>query len=401
MKNKTILYFVRAEADLERIVSMAIPGKGLANQKFVFYGDTGLTFDRAIRNTFQKHLLTINKFEMVDAIEYSFIGRVYKAIDSINTRTKYARLLIDIIQKVLFKLIFNRQALLAVTLINKINPNILITDNSTERENYFPHYLRQAALKNHVAVHVTGHGAAGGLHKDYSSYDNIVPDGFKGCIVGVASKHDYGSDLSNRIITGDPAESLPNLSYKHKQTFDDIEFLNDRKYKIGFFMAAPFETCTNGWSVMEEIMLDYAGDDRVAMVVKLHPRLYKFGDYRYLKKINNLKLFGSELDRSKLVKWADIVVCSDHCSTIFEPMIFRKKVVAIHSKKVRQFAHYVSPVHDSDKTMNSIHSSAQFELEGLTNYTSDMSFIDEYCWGNQGSSDLGENILKRMFRDSE
>ena len=59
-----------------------------------------------------------------------------------------------------------------------------------------------------------------------------------------------------------------------------------------------------------------------------HPRLYKLGDYRYLKKIDNLKLYGPELDRTRLVKWADIVVCSDHCTMLFEGMILQKKVVS-------------------------------------------------------------------------
>ena len=56
-------------------------------------------------------------------------------------------------------------------------------------------------------------------------------------------------------------------------------------------MAAPFETCTNGRAVMEEIILDYAFCDNVAMIAKFHPRLSQFGDYRYLLKIDNLKIF--------------------------------------------------------------------------------------------------------------
>ena len=56
-------------------------------------------------------------------------------------------------------------------------------------------------------------------------------------------------------------------------------------------MAAPFETCTNGWSIMEEIMLDHAFSDDVAMVAKFHPRLANLGDFRYLEKIDNLMLF--------------------------------------------------------------------------------------------------------------
>ena len=46
---------------------------------------------------------------------------------------------------------------------------------------------------------------------------------------------------------------------------------------------------------------------------------------------------GSEWDRSRVIKWADIIVCSDHCSTIFEPMILGKKVVAIEGTHIPKY----------------------------------------------------------------
>jgi len=244
---------------------------------------------------------------------------------------------------------------------------------------------------------VTGHGPAGGLHKEYSEYNMAPPDKFQGCVVGICSKHDIGFGISNRIVTGDPADNYPHLLYKHKQTFGEIDFLNDRKYKIGFFMSAPFETSTNSWAIMEDIILDCSFRDDIAMVAKFHPRLYKLGDYRYLKKIDNLKLFGPELDRTRLVKWADIVVCSDHCSMLFEAMIFQKKVVAVHSKKVRPFAKFISKIHGCDISMNSIHTANEFNLDKLKKYTSDIKFINEFCWGGLGKVDLGEIIIKDMI----
>ena len=36
-------------------------------------------------------------------------------------------------------------------------------------------------------------------------------------------------------------------------------------------MSAPFETCTNSWSIMEDIMLDYSFREDVAMAGKFHP----------------------------------------------------------------------------------------------------------------------------------
>jgi hypothetical protein len=318
-------------------------------------------------------------------------------------KNKIARETLDIGARILFKYIFTLQDKdkLANKLLKKIKPSILITDNSEERADYFPHCLRQAAINRNIKIHVTGHGPAGGLHKEYHSYKMLVPDPFIGCVVGICSKHDYGYGLSNRIITGDPADGYPHLLYKHEQTFDDIYFLNERKYKIGFLMSAPFETCTNSWSIMEDIMLELSFREDVAMVGKFHPRLYKLGEYLYLKKIDNLKLYGSELDRTRLIKWADIIVCSDHCSCLFEPMILGKKVVAIHSKKVRPFAKFESKIHGCDSTMNSIYSSKEFKLDKLNKYTSDTNFINEYCWGGLGKIDLGEKIIKDLVNSHD
>ena len=347
MSKPTILYFIRAEADLERISSIAIPGKAFANQYFTYYGDIDLLFDKGIRNKFQKELLRLNNFEIIDIITLSLYGKFYRWLIKSNTENIYASLLFKFTEKLLSYIFHNFQnkEKLCRKLLRKINPSVLVTDNSEERANYFPHCLRQEALKKNIKVFVIGHGSAGGLHKEYHTYEMITPSKFKGCEVGICSKHDYGYQLPNRIISGDPADSYPHLLYKHKQTFDEINFLNDRKFKIGFFMSAPFETCTNSWAIIEDIMLDYSFQDDIAMVAKFHPRLYKLGDYRYLKKIDNLKLFGPELDRTRLIKWADIIVCSDHCSMLFEGMIFQKKVVAIHSKKVRPFKNHESKIH--------------------------------------------------------
>jgi hypothetical protein len=47
--------------------------------------------------------------------------------------------------------------------------------------------------------------------------------------------------------------------------------------------------------------------------------------------------------------------------------------------------------------MNSIYSSSEFNLDELTNYTSDTKFIDEYSWGGLGKMDLGEKIIMDMI----
>ena len=399
MNKPVILYLIRAEADLERIVSIAIPGKTYSVQHFIYYGDTHILFDYGIKNRFQKHLLSSNGFKVLDAVTFSYLGKIYKFLKQLKVKNRITKEILDVGARILNKFIYTFQDKnkLSNKLLNKLKPSILITDNSVERIDYFPHCLRQAAIKRNIKVHVTGHGPAGGLHKEYHSYEMIVPASHTDCVVGICSMHDYGYGMPNRIITGDPADGYPHLLFKHEQTFDDINFLNDRKFKIGFFMSAPFETCTNSWAIMEDIMLDLSFRKDVAMVGKFHPRLYKHGDYRYLKKIDNLKLYGPELDRTRLTKWADIIICSDHCSMLFEGMIFQKKVVAIHSKKVRPFAKFESKIHGCDISMNSIYSSSELKLDELENFTSDKAFINEYCWGGHGKIDLGENILKGLL----
>jgi len=402
----TILYFIRSEADLERITSIAIPGKAYAKQFFAYYGDIDFLFDRGIKNRFQKELLRINTFEVIDIVTLSLHGKLYRWIAKEKPEPMFIKLSFKLIEKFYYKFFheFQNKERLAKKLLRKINPSILITDNSVERENYFPHILRQEALKKNIKVHATNHGPAGALHKHYSAFDYINgeykrlnADAFEGCEVGVTSKNDYGAKMPNRVLTGDPSDSYPHLLYKHKQKFDEINFLNDRSYKVGFFMSAPFETATNSWSNMEEIMLDLSFKDNIAMVAKFHPRLYKLGDFRYLKKIDNLKLYGPELDRTRLIKWADIIICSDHCSMLFEGMIFQKKVVAIHSKKTKPFEKFQSKIHGCHVTMNSIHTSKEFKIDSLKNYSSDTGFIDEYCWGGLGKIDLGEKIIKDLL----
>lgn len=392
-----LLYFIRAEADLERLISIAIPGKNYADQHFAYYGDISVIFEEGIKNRFQKYLLETNGFKVRDIVTLFHIGKLYKLIKKIDANNKVLSVTRELVLKILYKLIYIRQNNLANKLLNKIKPSFLITDNSEERDNYFPHILRQAAKKKGVKVQVITHGPAGGFHKDYYAYEPIKPDPYDEFNVGICSIYDIGFGMPNYALTGDPSDSFPYVIYKNKLEYDDIYFLNERKYKIGFFMAAPFETCTNAWAVMEEIMLEYAFCKDVAMVAKFHPRLYKFGEYPYLLKIDNLKLFGSELDRSRLVKWADIVVCSDHCSTLFEPMILKKKVVSVHTKKARPFAEFKSPIHNCDPSMNSIRHSEEFDIDNLKPYTSDTSFIDTYCWGGLGKIDLGEKIIKELI----
>ena len=50
MNKPKVLYFIRSESDLERITSIAIPGKNYASQYFAYYGDIDILFDMGIKN---------------------------------------------------------------------------------------------------------------------------------------------------------------------------------------------------------------------------------------------------------------------------------------------------------------------------------------------------------------
>ena len=86
---------------------------------------------------------------------------------------------------------------------------------------------------------------------------------------------------------------------------------------------------------MQEIIIDHSENTYVAMVLKLHPSDASFIDLRMLEKFNNLLIVRREIDRSRVTRWADTVVCSDHCSTLIEPMILSGKVVAGEGKLIK------------------------------------------------------------------
>ena len=403
MIKPTILYLIRAEGDLERIVSLAIPGKKYADQHLIYFGDISMIFNDGIKNEFQKYLLESNNIDVKNAISFSIFGRVYNLMFKKQFRSdkKIVLFIIRILLMVIRKIIYLRQKRLAESIIKKINPDIFITDCSSEWENYFPETLRKVTKANGKKIFLVNHGAAGGIQRIFLNINDSFDRGwfpYDGCTVGICSKYDVGNASANRLVVGDPAYSFP---YIRKNNIDvcDVNFLNNRKYKIGFLIGAPKSDMVNSWSVMEEIILDYTGDDNVAMICKMHPRMDKESIMFTVGNIKNFKMFGAELDTTRLVRWANIVVCSDHCSTIFQPMMMEKKVVALCAHKAKTIAHLDSPIHKSDPSINSISRSSEFELEGLTDYTDNKSFINEYCWGDHGPIDLGEKIIRDLTNE--
>ena len=106
MNKPVIIYFIRSEADLERITSIAIPGKNYASQYFAYFGDIDILFDIGIKNKFQKYLLSSNGFKVIDIVTMSFVGKLYKVIKMLEVNNKTIRFILDVCARVLKKVIF-------------------------------------------------------------------------------------------------------------------------------------------------------------------------------------------------------------------------------------------------------------------------------------------------------
>ena len=75
---KKLLYIIRAEADFERVVCLAISGRKKFVQYFVFVGDFSPFFLDGIQNIFQKNLFSRFDFQVDDLCDYKFVSRLLK-----------------------------------------------------------------------------------------------------------------------------------------------------------------------------------------------------------------------------------------------------------------------------------------------------------------------------------
>jgi len=153
-------------------------------------------------------------------------------------------------------------------------------------------------------------------------------------------------------------------------------------------------TRTNGWNIMLDIIIDHSENHDVAMVLKQHPREAPFIDLRMMETFNNLLIVNKEIDRSRVTKWADIVVCNDVCSTIFEPMILGKKVVAIAGKNIPKYRNAHSPIKYS--SVKHISSANEFNLKLIPNANPEDLVTNVVAWGNNGKIDLAELFFNKI-----
>lgn len=399
-----LLYLIRAEPDFERVVALAISGKDQFKQTFIFAGDVFPFFNNGIQDQFQKYLFKKHGFEIKDLCDYDLIGNILKKLSlkkniprsEIFCYTNRKLLIPGIFLIILQKYIKFKQKKIIKKILRKVKPNALLTDMSQTMKDYTPEVFRRRALEMKIPSCIFVHGAAGGLH---SAFTNPEYDPYEGYYVFICSNRETKPKYSNRIILGDMSSSYPYVNYINNINNSTLSFLDDRKYKIAFMQSGVvgYSTSTNAWSIMEEIIINLSDNSDVAIVIKTHPRGARsagFTDFGMLSTFNNVKIVGPECDRSRVVKWADIVVCSDHCSTIFEPMILGKKVVAIEGIHIPKYKDKHSPIKYS--SVKHITSAKEFRLNDLPNVNPEDPVTNSICWGNHGKADLARLFLEKV-----
>ena len=276
---------------------------------------------------------------------------------------------------------------------SRIMPSFLFTDQSMTTSTYLPEKIRQKAIASNIPVYIYTHGAAGGLHSEFSE---PVFQEYPGCIVLACSENETNPSFTNRIILGDMSSSFPYVHYLNEQNFDEIEYGKDKKHRVAFFIGGVMQafTSTNAWSLQEQIIISLSEREDVAMILKLHPREAQFMDLRMLKKFRNLKIVSGETDRSRVTKWSNTVICNDHTSVVFEPMILGKKVVAIEGKHIPKYSDKHSPLINS--SVNFISNFSQFDLESLSNSDPIDEVTNQIAWGGNGSINLAELMWDRI-----
>jgi len=395
---KRILYLVRTESDFERAICLGIAGKKLKHEQyFVFVGDFSPYYEEGIKNTFQKYLFDMHEFSMCNITQYNILTRFISKIigGRISAFAKVVKKPILIfpwlLSRVMTKHLDSNNVQIAQRMLRKINPDILFTDQSSEDSEYLPEIIRSEAHQRGCNVYIFPHGAAGGLHYHFSNPKYGKYTNYK---VLASNTLEASQFPENRLVTGDFSSSFPYVHYLNSLDEDCIKFLEDRPIKIGFMIGGTIQsgTSTNAWSIQEEIIIELSERENIAMVLKLHPREASHMDLRMLMTFKNLLIVANETDRSRVSKWADIVVCNDHTSVIFEPMILGKKVVAISGLHTPKYRLTHSPLVNSSVTH--ISNSTQFNLANILSSEPLDKVTDAIAWGGHGKIDLAEMAMK-------
>lgn len=397
---KAILIIVRAEGDFERAISIGLKGQDTFKVCFVFVGDFSPFFEDGIQNEFQKNLFQRSHFNMLDFSDFDIGGRVLKklcggrVVNFENVRENSIKLFQYVLFAIFKQYINKRRNRIINKIFNRIKPSLLFTDQSLTNRDYLPEQIRNESFTRDIPVYIFTHGAAGGLHCQFSEptfnpYNNYT--------VLACNESETSPDFTNRIIIGDPSSSYPYVHFLNQQKYNEITFLDSRKFKVAFLVGGVIQafTSTNAWSNQEEIIIELSDREDVAMILKLHPREARFMDLRMLRKFKNLRIVGSETDRSRVTKWANIVICNDHTSVIFEPMILGKKVVAIEGKHIPKYKNYHSPLRES--SVQFISNSSEFNLNLIPAADPADKVTNEIAWGGNGQVDLADLLFSKIL----
>ena len=396
----SIIILIRTESDFERAICLGISANKKYSVHFIFVGDFSPFYFDGISNKFQKELFKRNGFKIKDFSDFDIFGKLLKKLcnnRSINFKSVLHNkklLLKYIFFRIFTKYILLRKKNIIKKIFKKINPVSLLTDLSGTDPDYLPEQIRVEATKRKVPVFLFTHGAAGGLHSVFSS-PNFEP--YNKYKVFVCNKNETRPDIKNRIILGDVSSSYPYVNYLNSLDLENIDFQNDRMYRIGFMIGGTAAyTSTSGWSVQEEIIIELSENKDVAMVLKVHPRDTGLDYLKMVSQFDNLLIVKNETDRSRVSKWANIVICNDHCSTVFEPMILGKKVVAIEGKHIPKYSNKHSPLINS--SINYIKKSSEFKLNSLINVEKEDKVTNQIAWGDNGPINLVELFLKKYLK---
>ena len=365
-------------------------------QNFIFAGDSSIFYSDGIKNKFMKKVFHNEGFVMQDLLDHTFIGRLMGRLckktkpDISSIKNNNLLLLNFIIYGIAISYLRLIKKKVIRRLLLKISPSAVLTDESMTDSSYIPNIFREMAGILKIPVFIFSHGAAGGLHAGFS---NSQFDDYKGSFVFASNRYEIPKGSDNRILLGDVCTYEGHLNYIHSLKYEDIQFGKKYKTRIGFIVSgtsASF-TSTNAWFKMEEIIIDLSNNRDIAIIVKLHPREAPYIDLRILNTFNNVKIVGREVDRSKVVKWANVLVFSDHCSAVFEPMILGKKVVAIEGKHIPIYRNVHSPLKNS--SLLHITSPDQFVLSHIPRSDINDPIINEIAWGNNGRVNLAKMLL--------
>lgn len=394
---KSILIVVRTEGDFERAIALGIAAKDDFELTFVFAGDFSPFYKDGINNKFQKNLFESNGFKINDLSEYNTFARFLKKLLNSNkvtfdeVRNGKRSFFRFFLYKLFERYTSKRRISIIKKMIGNVSPDYLFTDQSQTDAGYLPEQIRKEAAKLNIPVYIFTHGAAGGLHSEFS---NPTFNPYDGYTVLACNTNETDPEFMNRIITGDFSSSYPYVHFLNGIEKDEISFLDDRKFKIGIFVGGTGPlTSTTGAVRLQEIIIDLSENEDVAMVIKLHPR-DPFPDLRMLKEFKNLKILAKEIDRSRVTKWADIIICSDHSSVVFEPMILGKKVVAVEGKHIPSYQHLHSPLKGS--SAHFISNPTDLDISALKAADPLDPVTDKIAWGGNGPIDLAEKLILHL-----